>query len=122
MFEKQVEQAQHEQLLSSHSVAIDSSAIEAYEKAQSQKQVMDSSNAQWGVKRAADGKRQSWFGYKLHAAVDAQSGLPLALITTPANVNDATQAIPLMNRQVHPVKNWLMDAGYDSKDIYQAAW
>ena len=122
LFEKQVEQAQREQLISSDSIAIDSSAIEAYEKTQSQKKVSNSPNAQWGVKRDTDGKRYSWFGYKLHAAVDAQSGLPIALITTPANVNDATQALPLMNNISQPVENWLMDAGYDAKEIYQAAW
>ena len=118
LFEKQVEQAQREQLISSDSIAIDSSAIEAYEKTQSQKKVSNSPNAQWGVKRDTDGKRYSWFGYKLHAAVDAQSGLPIALITTPANVNDATQALPLMNNISQPVQNWLMDAGYERSVVW----
>jgi transposase len=107
-------------LVSYESVAIDSTAIEAYERAMPLKQINDSPNANWGIKKNSDGKRQSWFGYKLHAAVDAQSGLPIALITTPANVNDATQAIPLMQCIDQPVSNWLMDAAYDCRDIYQA--
>ncbi|MGG1880659.1 transposase [Paenibacillus cisolokensis] len=41
-----------------------------------------------GAKFDSFGNKVTWFGYKLHLAVDTQSELPLVLEVTPAHVND----------------------------------
>ncbi len=109
-------------LISGDAVAIDASAIEAYEKPVPRKNLIDNgSNATWGAKIDTHGNQHTWFGYKLHLAVDTASELPIAIKVTPANRNDATQAIPLMDAIKNQPKYYCMDMGYDTKDIYQAA-
>ncbi|MGI5911597.1 MAG: transposase [Syntrophomonadaceae bacterium] len=38
----------------------------------------------------------TWFGYKLHLAVDTASELPVAFELTPANINDDILVQPLL--------------------------
>jgi transposase, IS5 family len=56
---------------------------------------------------------QWYFGMKAHIGVDAQSGLVHSVATTPANVNDVTQAHKLLHGQETDV---LGDAGYQGVD------
>ena len=79
-----------------------------------------------GVKTASNDfneKRHEFFwGYKNHILLDAISGLPIAEVTTPANVTDGEIAIPLL-KGTH---SWLpldetfffADKGYDIRAIY----
>ena len=71
-----------------------------------------------------DKKVYFYFGYKEHVALDCSSGLPIASITTPANVADSSEALPLLHK-AHTVLplyggNFLADKGYDTKAIYNS--
>jgi len=107
-------------------IAIDASKIDAYEKIIPRKKVIkDGEHADWGSKQDTNGNQITWFGYKIHAAIDTHSELPIAITVTPANKNDATQAIPLMDlaeKQHADISYFMMDKGYDCKEIYQTAW
>lgn len=43
-------------------------------------------------------EQNTWFGYKIHLAVDSASELPLALEVTPAHVNDGDMGPALMEQ------------------------
>ena len=123
LFSALVDTATQDGIISGEVVAIDASAIESYEKPVPQKDLKnDGSSAAWGAKLDTHGNQHTWFGYKLHLAVDTESELPIAVKVTPGNRNDATQAIPLMDEIKNQPKYYCMDMGYDAKDIYQAAY
>lgn len=122
LFSALVDTAMVDGLMSGEVVAIDASAIKAYEKSVPKKRLADDgTQANWGAKLDTNGNQHAWFGYKLHLAVDTASELPIAIKVTPANRNDATQAIPLMDEIKNQPKYYCMDMGYDTKDIYEAA-
>jgi len=112
-----------------NTIALDSSEIDAYEKPLPKKKLInDGQHAHWGAKRDSDGNQIKWFGYKLHLACDVKSELPIALAVTPANTYDSEMAIPLIKdlthnygEVIHP-KYYVMDAGYDAKEIYRYVW
>ena len=56
-------------------------------------------------------RRRYTFGYKLHVAVDAGSGLVRALVTTPANVQEVARARDLIQGDEQAV---YADRGYDA--------
>ena len=129
IFRYLVDVCRREGLIVGEKVAIDSSEIDAYEKAvPKSKTIQDDQHPTWGSKLDSHGNQVTWFGYKLHLAVDADTGLPLALEVTPAHVHDSQMAIPLMLQVLEQVKEawakpkyYLMDAGYDIQDIYRFA-
>lgn len=124
LFAELVRQCRDEGLIEGEHVAIDSTAIHAYERKHPRSGVQPTDRANWGAKFDAFGNKLAWFGYKVHLAVDAKSELPMALTVTPANVYDGEMAIPLMeelNRQDWRIRFVLMDAGYDQKKNYEAA-
>ena len=89
-------------------------------------QVVQSGNRKrdWGAKYDTFGNKLTWFGYKIHLAVDTQSELPYPEVT-PAHVYDGEMAIPLM-KDVAENLGWkfkfvMMDAGYDQVKNYEAA-
>lgn len=121
LFGALVEQAKSSNLIRGDVVAIDGSAINAYEHAIAKKDLIDGGNqASWGAKRDTHGNQLTWFGYKLHLAVDTASELPIAIQVTPANRHDATQAIPLIDSLKTQPSYYCMDMGYDTKNIYDA--
>ena len=61
-------------------------------------------------------RRRYSFGYKLHVAVDAGSGLVRALATTPANVQEITQVRDLIQGDELAV---YADRGYDAKWLHR---
>ena len=65
---------------------IDSTAIRAYEKKQPKSRSQETGNANWGAKYDTFGNKLTWFGYKVHLAVDTASELPVSLEVTPAHV------------------------------------
>jgi len=100
--------------------AIDASQTNAHEKARPKKQPTDDAvSATWGAKHDTHGNQITWFGYKLHIAADARSGLPLSLTVTPAHRHDSTRAIPLMEQLPVKPAAYCPDMGYDVKAVYE---
>jgi transposase len=116
-------------LLDTDTMAVDASKLEAYERAKPKSKI-DKENdftPDWGTKFDSHKNQITWFGWKIHAAVETKSELPIALTLTPANHADKTQAIPLVEkvndflaeRDLIKPKYWTMDSGYDTTDIYE---
>ncbi|QCT02408.1 transposase IS4 family protein [Paenibacillus algicola] len=92
LFDDLVNRCRQEGVIDGSHVAIDSAAIQAYEKKNPESKSEQTGHANWGAKFDSFGNKVTWFGYKLHLAVDTQSELPLALEVTPADVNDGEMA------------------------------
>ncbi|MCT9925472.1 transposase, partial [Enterococcus faecalis] len=79
-------------------------------------------NATWGAKFDTYGNKITWFGYKIHLAVDTESELPIAVEVTPAHVNDGDMGPALMNKAAEvsntDIEFIMMDAGYDQLKNY----
>ena len=120
-----VSQCKEAGIIDAFHLAIDSTAIRAYEKKQPKSRSQVTGDATWGAKYDTFGNKIAWFGYKIHLAVDTHSELPIALAVTPANVYDGDMAIPLMKEVMGDldwkVKFVMMDAGYDQVKNYEAA-
>jgi len=123
LFEDLVARCRQEGILDGSHVAIDSTAIRAYEKKQPKRKSEQTGNANWGAKLDSFGNKITWFGYKLHLAVDTKSELPLALEVTPAHVNDGERAPSLMEQAASKAnpRFFMLDAGYDQLKVYEAA-
>lgn len=126
LFNQLVEQAMELNLIEGKNIAIDSSKYESYDASVPSSRIdKNGENPDWGSKRDTDGNQIRWFGWKLHIAVDCKSGLPLALTVTPASTADSVMAIPLIEKIKTDLKEqikadfFIMDAGYDSKEIYE---
>jgi hypothetical protein len=123
LFSSVVNQAEEMGLLDLSAVAIDSSKVEAYEKAVPNKKIAkDGKSANWGIKSDTNGNPIKWFGYKLHIVTDVKSGLPVAIKVTPANVTDASvveEILELTAENIHSqICYYLMDSGYDQNNVY----
>jgi transposase len=126
LFNNLVEQAINLGMIKGSTVAIDSSEYQSYDAAKPSSQIYkNGQNPDWGSRRDSDGNQIRWFGWKLHVAVDCKSGLQLALIVTPASTADCVMAIPLIEQIKFQLKDrlktefYIMDSGYDAKEIYQ---
>ena len=107
--------------------AIYSTVIGAYEKKQPKLRSQGTGNTNWGAKYDTFGNKLTWFGYKIHLAVDTASELPVSLEVTPAHVYGGEMAIPLMKDVIENYR-WsvkfkfvMMDARYDQVKNYRAA-
>ena len=110
-------------------VAIDSSDLPGYANGQRflfkngpERERFSDPDAAWGHRSAASTRKGGGFyGYKLHAAVCAVTGLPLAWRIESANHGDALFALPLLDavrdRGFAP-QTCAMDKGYDSRAIH----
>jgi hypothetical protein len=123
LFEDLVVRCQQEGIIDGSHIAIDSAAIHAYEKKQPKRKSEQTGNANWGAKFDSFGNKITWFGYKLHLAVDTKSELPLALEVTPAHVNDGEMAPGLIEKVAvdKHTRFFILDAGYDQMKVYEAA-
>jgi len=123
LFEDLVAHLRQEGVLDGSHVAIDSTAIRAYERKQPKRKSEQTGNANWGAKLDSFGNKITWFGYKLHLAVDTKSELPLALEVTPAHVNDGEKAPGLIEQVASRAapRFFMLDAGYDQLKVYEAA-
>jgi hypothetical protein len=55
-------------------------------------------DASWGHRSAVSTRAAgSFYGYKLHQAVDVQTGLPLAWRVETAKAQESTKAVPLLD-------------------------
>jgi IS5 family transposase len=123
LFEDLVTRCQQEGILDGSNVAIDSAALRAYEKKQPKRKSAQTGNANWGAKFDSFGNKITWFGYKIHLAVDTKSELPIALEVTPAHVNDGEMAPSLIEKVASRTSTrfFVLDAGYDQMKVYEAA-
>lgn len=80
---------QMEQLLPDfgEAVAVDSSVVTAY----ANKRRQTDADASWTKKPNSDGEDEWYYGYKLHMAVDAAHGLPIAAHVTTASRSDSPE-------------------------------
>lgn len=90
------------------------------------KSQQDGINAAWGAKLDSFGNKLTWFGYKVHLAIDTESELPVALEVTPAHINDGDMGPPLVENIasqgfIDRVEYILEDAGYDQFKNYEIA-
>lgn len=125
-FNSLVKKAEDMGIIGGSVIAIDSTKLEAYEKSKPKRKIsQDGNSADWGVKRDTDGNKIKWFGYKVHLGADTKSELPVAFSVTPASVHDGQATNQIMDKTRRnltiPTKYWVMDAAYDSYDIYLAA-
>lgn len=115
-------------LLDASTVAIDATKIDAYEHSVPKSKIPedDPEFPNWGGKLDTNGNFIKWFGWKMHALVDAKSGITLTYCLTPANIPDMDIAETLIKNlkevfygELKP-KYYVMDAGYDKLDLYKA--
>ena len=94
-------------LIKGKKVAMDSSFVKTYSR-----KIEDGSGGWNGHKEA--------IGFKLHALIDAETGVPIALIITNGVTSDYNLAIPLLTKArpwLRKVGYVLADKGYDSDQI-----
>jgi hypothetical protein len=71
--------------------------------------------------RSRGGRKQGYYGYKVHAAVDVATDLPLAWTVETASRAEQTFALGLLDaarERGFGIKTAIMDAGYDSEPIH----
>jgi len=123
--------ALHEQLPElGTTVAIDASDLPAYGNGQRylykggpERKTFSDPDATWGHRSAISTRAAgSFYGYKLHNAVCAVTGLPLAWRVETAKDNESTFAIPLLDAvraRGFRAEVAVMDMGYDHQAVYQ---
>jgi hypothetical protein len=84
-------------LLNTETMAIKALKLEAYERARPRSKIVKKNNP---TPDGVDSRKNqiTWFGWKIHAAVETKSELPIALTLIPDNHSDKTQAIFLLKR------------------------
>jgi len=129
LYSKLLDKAHQMDIINPETAAIDASKLTSYERAKPQSQVdKDNPNTpDWGSKYDSHHNKITWFGWKVHLAVDTSSELPLAISLTPANESDGNEALPLVQK-VSQILNgikcqqpdfWTMDSAYDRHTIYK---
>ena len=104
-------------------IAIDSSIINAYGNPWGKPPA--DPDASWTAKRKKNGEIEFRYGYKLHLAVDAVHGVPIAAITTTGGRYDGHLLPPLL-AQAAAALPWfkpqavLADKGYDDIKAHEA--
>lgn len=110
-------------------VALDASDLPAYANGQRflynhgpERQAYSDPDASWGHRSAVSTRKGGGFyGYKIHAATCAATGLPLAWRVETARHNESTFVAPLLDatlaRGFRP-ETVAMDGGYDHQRVY----
>ena len=107
-------------------IAIDGSDLPAYANGHKPEDGEDHKpsdpDASWGHRSAVSTRAKGGFyGYKIHAAVDISTDLPLAWRIASANETEAHHAIPLIDRlkaQGFQPQTAIMDKGYDGGPVH----
>ncbi|TDQ40694.1 transposase [Aureibacillus halotolerans] len=121
LFNDLVQRCWDEGIIDGTTIAIDSTAIDAYEKKRPKSRCQQKDEASWGAKRDSFGNLLTWFGYKAHLAVDTASELPVAIEVTPAHITDGEIGPSLVEKAAQSVSFTYVtgDAGYDQKRNYE---
>jgi transposase, IS5 family len=110
-------------------IAIDGSDLPAYANGQRylskngpEREPYSDPDASWGHRSAVSTRKGGGFyGYKVHAAVDTLTGLPVAWSVPTARTAEGTMALPLLDLvqgRGFAVKVAIMDKGYDQGPIH----
>jgi transposase len=124
-------------LISAESISLDSTPIKANTKFNNPKsfsknkfskdnQPKYDKDCKLGVHTASNDSSNKnyefYWGYKNHIIIDCLSGLPIAEVTTTANIHDFDVAIPLLSETNNWFNlegvNFIADKGYDFKKVY----
>src|SRR3954453_24071159 len=112
-----------------HEVAIDASDMPAYANGQKflykdgpERQTYSDPEASWGHRSAVSTRKGgAFYGYRIHAAVCAKTGLPLAWQVETARSHESNYVAPLLDaaraRGYSPI-TCAMDMGYDNGRVY----
>ncbi|MGI6706740.1 MAG: transposase [Clostridia bacterium] len=126
ILEELVVKAKELGMIDGEHIAIDTSKLDSYDASVPKSRIIhDGEHPDWGSKRGTHGSQIRWFGWKIHAAVDTKSELPVTVRVTPASVNDGIVAIPLVEdikqryADIIDPKYYMMDMGYDYDNIYR---
>ena len=115
-------------------VAIDSTDIATYSNPNKKSKVtgdVSDPEARWGVKHSARAKDQEkteyFFGYKLHALVDANYEIPISFRITSGNSSDSPELRTLMDQAFADLgwfqpKSAMADRGYDALANFEYLW
>lgn len=104
-----IKQAYKNGLISGAKVALDSSFVKTYSKRQ------ELGSGSWNAKKES-------YGFKLHALIDAEFGILIALIVGDGLTHDSQVAIPLLKKARPYLKKCgyvLADKGYDDTKIVE---
>ncbi|MEA2181235.1 MAG: hypothetical protein QOF69_420, partial [Solirubrobacteraceae bacterium] len=112
-----------------HDIAIDGSDLPAYANGQRfvskngpERKVFSDPDATWGHRSAVSTRKGGgYYGYKVHAAVCALTGLPLAWTVETASAAETTFALALIDAvkaRGFGVRNAIMDKGYDNGPVH----
>jgi len=71
---------------------------------------------EWLLEKHGTKTRRSW--RKLHLGIDADTGQIVASTLTPKDVDDASQADPLLDQVAGPVASFTGDGAYDQDRVY----
>jgi len=110
-------------------VAIDGSDLPAYANGQRyvskngpERERYSDPDASWGHRSAVSTRKGGgYYGYKVHAAVCAITGLPVAWTVETASAAETNYALPLLDavkERGFVVKTAIMDKGYDNGPIH----
>jgi len=110
-------------------LAIDGSDLPAYANGQRfvskggrERERFSDPDASWGHRSAVSTRKGGgYYGYKVHAAVCASSGLPLAWTVETASATETNFALPLIDTvraRGFAVRTAIMDKGYDNGPIH----
>jgi transposase, IS5 family len=112
-----------------NNIAIDGSDLPAYANGQRlvhrngpEREKFSDPDASWGRRSAISTRKSGWYyGYKIHAAVDTITGLPLAWeihTATSAEMNIALDLVDKARSRGLEINACIMDKGYDGGFIY----
>jgi len=110
-------------------LAIDGSDLPAYANGQRyvskngpERERYSDPDATWGHRSAVSTRKGGgYYGYKVHAAVCAVTGLPVAWTVETASAAETNYALPLLDKareRGFAVKTAIMDKGYDNGPIH----
>lgn len=103
-------------------IAIDSTPVHAYSRPR--QGFASDSDAKWGYEKDRYGNTRSFFGYKVHLAVDATYQVPIGVKIEPANKMDSQMAVPLLRNIkrrgfAYSPSFVIADKGYDANKVYE---
>jgi len=76
-------------------------------------------DARWGTKGKRGGKRRTFYGYKMHTAMNAESEMITSLVVTGGNAHDGKQLPKLVEKDQElgvTIETYAADRGYDDSE------